>query len=126
MATHLRLLGALYLVWGGLGVLLGTAMLVLAAGAVAVARAPVREGTELAAALTALLLAATGVVLAAGGGAHVWTGVALGRRRRPARLAGLALALANLFFFPAGTALGFYSCWVLLSDETRRRFEGEV
>lgn len=126
MLTHIRLLGVLYLVWGGLGVLLGVAMLLLGAGAAAIARRPIHEGTELAAGLTAALLVLVGLLLVAGGAVHAWVGAALGRRQSLARLAGLALALVNLFLFPLGTALGSYSLYVLLQNETRRVFEGEV
>jgi hypothetical protein len=125
MTTHIRLLGVLYVVWGGLGVVLGVALLLLGVGATALARAPMHEGTELAAGLTAVLLAFVGILLVGAGALSTWTGVALGERRPAARLAGLALALVNLFVFPLGTALGAYSFWVLLQNETRRAFEGD-
>ena len=51
------------------------------------------------------------------------TGFAMRRRRYWARLAGLALAVLNLFFLPFGTALAIYAFWVLLSDQSRRLFE---
>lgn len=126
MSTHIRLLGVLYGVWGALGVLLGVALLVLGGGATAVARARLHEGSELTAGVAAAVLVLAGLLLVAGGALNVWTGRQIAERRALGRLAGLALALVNLFIFPLGTALGCYAFWVLLQNETRRVFEGEV
>ncbi|MBN1895806.1 hypothetical protein JW906_15055 [bacterium] len=40
-----------------------------------------------------------------------------------ARLFGLILGVINLFNIPFGTALGIYSLWVLLKEETVRLFD---
>lgn len=106
--------------------LLGLAMFLLAAGAMAIAQSPASGGTPFAASVTAVTLAAFGVVLFGGGAANAWVGAGLRRHRGPIRLLGLALSLLNLFLFPFGTALGIYSFWVLLHNEGRRVFEGEV
>lgn len=39
-----------------------------------------------------------------------------------ARILGLVIGLLNLFNVPIGTALGAYTLWVLLQDETARLF----
>ena len=124
MLKHIKLLGVLYVVWGALGGLLGVAMFLLAAGAVALA--PSGRGENLAANVTAVTLTAFGVALVAGGVVNAWTGRGLKQHRSVARLAALLLGLLNLFLFPFGTLLGFYSFWVLLHDDGRRVFEGEV
>lgn len=124
MRKHINLLGVLYLVWGSLGVLLGLAMFLLAAGASALAYSAAREG--LAASVTAVSLTLFGVLLLGGGAANAWIGSGIRRHRRIARLLGLLLALLNLLLFPFGTALGFYTLWVLLTNEGRQVFEGEV
>ena len=124
MRKHINLLGVLYLVWGSLGMLLGLAMFLLAAGASALAYSVAREG--MAAGVTAVSLTVFGVLLVAGGATNAWIGSGIRRHRRPARLFGLLLSLLNLFLFPFGTALGLYSFWVLLTDEGRQVFEGDV
>lgn len=124
MHKHITLLGVLYVVWGALGGLLGVAMFLLAAGAVALAPSAPREG--LAANFTAVTLTVFGLALVVGGAVNAWAGRGLTRHRSAARLAGLLLGLLNLFLFPFGTLLGFYSFWVLLHDDGRRVFEGEV
>jgi hypothetical protein len=55
---------------------------------------------------------------------HLWLGAALRRYRHWARLAALGLAVVNVVLFPFGSALGGYACWVLLTEEGRRLFEG--
>jgi len=124
MRTHINLLGVLYVVWGSLGVLLGLAMLLLAAGGAALAGSLGGEG--LAVSVTAASLLAFAILLLAGGAANAWVGSGLRRHLGAARLFGLMLALLNLFLFPFGTAIGLYSFWVLLHNEGRQVFEGEV
>ncbi|MBI2222816.1 MAG: hypothetical protein HYU53_16625 [Acidobacteria bacterium] len=123
MLKHIDLLGLLYIVWGALGVLLGISVLLLAAGAVAIAASGMHRGPEIGAALTAFALTAASIVLLIGGGANVWAGAGLRRHRGAARITALGLGLLNLFLLPFGTALGIYTFWVLLNQDARARFE---
>jgi len=107
MRAHLDLLGRLYLVWGGFGVLAGVSLGILAAGA---ALTPADAGSKLRLPLIGGLLS-------------LWTGQALRRHDTRGRLGALALGLPNLFVLPFGTALGIYSYWVLLNDQVRQLFE---
>jgi succinate dehydrogenase hydrophobic anchor subunit len=122
--THLRLLAILYVVWGGVGVLVGGAMLLLAAAAAAMAGVPPNEAGGFAARLTAASLSVLAVALVAGGLAHVWVGLALPRRRSTARLAAILLAFPDLILLPFGTLFGAYGLWVLLDDRVRASFDG--
>lgn len=122
--TSIRLLGVIYVLWGGAGVLLGSALLLLALGAATIAGAPAREASVLATRVTAASLSALGALLITGGAAHAWVGALLPRRRSAARLVALLLALANLPLLPFGTAFGAYGLWVLLDDRVRSRFDG--
>jgi hypothetical protein len=124
MSAHLRLLSVLQLVWGAVGVLLGTSTLVLAAGAAAIGWTT--TGDELAAGITAAAFAICAVVLLAAGSANAWAGTALKRQHPTGRLGTLFLAVPNLFVLPFGTALGVYAFWVLLHNETRAKFEPPV
>lgn len=118
MRAHLDLLGRLYLVWGGFGVLAGVSLAILAAGA---ALAPAGAGSRLR--LGAIIIAAAALLPLIGGILSLWTGRALGRHEPRGRLGGLVLGLPNLFVLPFGTALGIYSYWVLLNDQVRGMFE---
>lgn len=123
MDRHIDLAGLLHIVWGALGLLLGVSVLLLAASAVAIAASGLHNGPDIPAALTAVAMTASAIVLLVGGGANVWAGVGLRRHRSSARILALGLALLNLFLLPFGTALGLYTFWVLLNHEARARFE---
>jgi hypothetical protein len=125
MTRHIDLLAVFYLFWGALALVAGTGILVLALGALAIITSAERAalGPDLAAGVTVgiFFLFAAGALL--WGGIHVLTGLALRRHRTWARLAGMGLAVLNLFFLPLGTALAVYAFWVLLSEQTRRLFD---
>ena len=120
MRSHVKLLGMLQLAWGAMGLLLGGSLLLLAAGAAAIARTS--PGDPWTAALTASVFVVFAGALGASGWANAWSGQALQRHRPPARLATLVLAVLNLFVLPFGTALAIYAFWVLLHNRTRAVF----
>lgn len=122
MRPHLHLLEILQLVWGGLALLLGAVVLLLAIGAVAIGiGAP---GERMAAGLTAAGFVVFAVALLAGGAANAWAGRALRRRQPAGRTLTLWLAVLNLFVLPFGTALAIYAFWVLLHNDNRALFLG--
>ena len=120
MRSHVNLLGILQLTWGGMGLLLGLSLLLLAAGAAAIARTT--PGDPLTAGLTALLFVVFATALALGGCANAWVGRALRQHRSPGRTGALLLAVLNLFVLPFGTALAIYTFWVLLHNDARALF----
>jgi hypothetical protein len=120
MRPHLHLLGLLQLVWGAIGLLLGTSMLLLAMGAIAIGITSADD--RLAAGVTGGAFVIFAVALLAGGGANLWAGRALRRRHPHGRTAVLWLGALNLFVLPFGTALSIYAFWVLLHNETRAAF----
>jgi hypothetical protein len=125
MTRHIDLLAVFYQMWGALALVAGAAVLVLAAGALAIVTSAERAalGPDVAAGLTVGLFVLFAVGALAWGGIHLWTGFSLRAHKAWARLVGLALAVLNLFFLPVGTALAVYTFWVLLSNETRKLFE---
>lgn len=123
MTRHVELVGLLHLVWGGLGAVVGLSLIVLAAGAGAIAAMPAHADSSVAAGLTSILLGGTGLALIGGGLLSIWIGIGLRRHRAPARIAAFALALLNLFLLPFGTALGIYTFWTLAHPEARALFE---
>ena len=126
MKRHVDFLATLYLVWGAIFVLVAIAGFALAAGAAAIASSsgPVRFSSEMAARLTAVTIATIALIALIWGALHLFVGRTLRRLRPSARLMSLGLAVGDLILFPFGTALGSYSCWVLLKDDGRRLFEG--
>jgi len=125
MKVHVDLVGSLYVVWGMLSLMVGLALLSLGLGAAALAGpAP---GGEVNRTLAAGIAAATFLTLAAvvllWAIIHLWSGRALGRHKAWARAVGLVLGVLNLFLLPFGTALGVYTLWVLMHDDTRPLFD---
>lgn len=109
--------------WGALALVLGTSLLLLAAGAVALLAVPQGAGVGFAAGLTAGMFALSGFFALLWGGASLWSGMLLRRYEPRGRVLGLALAVVNLLVLPFGTALGSYALWVLLTNDSRRLFE---
>ncbi len=122
MERHVTLLGILTGLWGGLAILIGVSMALIAAGAVAQMLEPRTASVGLAASLTAGMFALLGVVALLWGAVHVWAGALLRRRRPIGRILALALGVVNLIVLPFGTALGVYALWVLLKNDGRRQF----
>ena len=123
MERHVTVLGILTSLWGALAMLVGVALLLLAAGALAVVFGPEGDAVGLAAGLTAGAFAAIGVFALLWGGAHVWAAALLRRHAPGGRILTLVLAVVNLLVLPFGTALGIYALWVLLTHDGRRLFE---
>jgi hypothetical protein len=125
MTRHVELLAVFYQLWGALALVAGAAILVLALGALAIVTSAERAalGPDVAAGLTVAFFFVVAAGALAWGGIHLWTGFSLRAHKAWARLAGLALAVLNLFFLPVGTALAVYTLWVLLANETRKLFE---
>jgi len=121
MRAHVKLLGILHLVWGGMGLLLAASLLLLAIGATAIARTA--ESDSMAPAAAAVLFLLFGAALAGAGWVNAWAGRAVQQHRPPGRPVALTLAVLNVFVLPFGTALAIYGFWVLLHNDARALFE---
>ena len=125
MHKHIDFLGILYIVWGGLSALVAVAALALAVAAASLLSRETNGPNQIG--VAALMAAGTFTVLGVAsllwGLIHLWVGFAVRRRRTWARTVALGLGIFNLFLLPFGTALGSYTLWVLLDDESRRLFE---
>lgn len=125
MLTHVKVLGVLYLVMSGIGLLfslliffaLGTAASIVGMSASpedAAVAMPILGITGTALSVLLLLLSLPGLV----------TGWGLLKLRPWARILGIVLAVISLLNFPIGTAIGVYGLWVLLTKETEKLFTG--
>ena len=122
MNKHVNLLGILYLVSGGVNVLLALSLFALGAGAAVIVRAT-GERASVAAGVTATAFMVVAAVALIWGAANLWAGSALRQLRPTARVFGLVVAALNIFVLPFGTPLGIYGLWVLLNEQTRPLFE---
>jgi hypothetical protein len=127
---HLPILILLLRVWGGLSMLFGVSMLLLAGGAAAILADPTwpRDafGTGITVGAFVVVFSVLGIFAVAWGAAHLWAGGLLSAHRPLGRALTLALSLVNLLVLPFGTVLGGYALWILLTAEARRMFEAPL
>jgi hypothetical protein len=123
MATHVKVLAVLYLVFSGLFLLIALVILVALGGAATVVgtTSPAED-----AAIALPIIGITGTALIIFFVALALPGLATGwglLNFRPwARILGIVLSAINLLNFPFGTLLGVYGLWVLLSNDTEPLF----
>jgi hypothetical protein len=122
LERHVALLENIMRLWGGLAMLVGAALLLIAAGALAQLMDSAGDSVGLAAGLTASMFTLLGTFALVWGALHVWAASLLARRRQMGRVLTLALSVTNLPVLPFGTALGIYALWILLKNEGRRLF----
>ena len=125
--AQIEFIGILYQLWAAFNAIFGVAMGFFAASAALLATAPDRRpGLEIAASFTAAGFAIVGATALVWAIVHAWCGRALRRREPWSRVLALTLALPNALLFPLGTALAFYTLWLLLHEDVRVRFEKET
>ena len=116
MEKHVIIVAALRIAFGVLGLL--TAVIVFAA----VVGGGLISGDAEAIRITAIVGPAVAAFLALTSLPGIIGGVGLLKWKGWARILVIILAILDLFNIPIGTALGIYTLWVLLKDETAQLF----
>jgi hypothetical protein len=124
LALHVRLVAALFVLWGALTIVIGLSTLALGMGAVAFIASS--DTNQVVASLTAAAFTGLGAAAIVWGAIHVGVGASLRRLGPRARLAALMLGTVDVLLLPYGTALGVYTLWVLLNESAKRHFEGTL
>jgi hypothetical protein len=117
METHVKVAAWLRIVYSGLGLLGAFIVLIVFGGISVLVGSSGGEDAEAApwlAVFGASVAAFVGLLAVPG----LVTGWGLLNYRPWARIANIVLSALDLFTFPAGTALGAYSLWVMLQPET--------
>ena len=124
MRDHVRLLGALYVAHGAMGVLGAMVILVVMGGAAGMFQALGPNGDGAGMVALALAVVGTGlfVVLLVMSLPNIIAGYGLLCFRPWARVLTLILSAFNLLQVPLGTALGVYGFWVLMSGRVDEVF----
>ncbi len=122
METHVKVLGALEIALGALGLFAAVVLLFVFGGAASI----VGLSGDPEAAIAMPIIGITGmalvtflVVLSLPG---LIIGIGLIRLRPWARIAGIVLCILGLMAMPFGTIVGVYGLWVLFSKDTERLF----
>ncbi len=122
--SQVDLVGVLFLVWGGITILIGASTLALGMAAASLITAAADAGRgQFAASVTAATFSLFAIIAILWGAGHLVVGLHVRRRSHWSRLGALLLASVDLLLLPYGTALGVYALWVLLHEEAKRQFD---
>lgn len=116
MNQHVTILAVLYIICGAILLLIGGGLFMIIAGAGAI------SGDLQAAAITGIVGVALGGFFLVLSVPSIIAGVGLLGMRPWARILTLILGAFQILNFPFGTALGIYTFWVLLNDQTVAAF----
>jgi hypothetical protein len=123
METHVKILAALHLVFGAIGLVLAFVCLAFSeviAGAIQ--SAVEAADAQIAVPIVGIIGIVVFILIAVFSLPGIVTGIGLLRHQEWARILGIVLAAISLPGVPFGTALGVYGLWVLLNGETVRLF----
>jgi len=123
MAQHVKVLGILHIVFGGLCILAGLIVLTIMGGIAGIvgasdavqdnpAAVPILAGIGAFVCILCLILGLPGLI----------GGIGLLSYKSWARILIIVLSALDLIHVPFGTALGIYGFWVLLSPQTEALF----
>lgn len=121
MDTHVKVLAALYIIFGVFGALAGLGLMALL-GVIGVAGAAADPDAWMALPILGITGAALGAFLLALSLPGILAGIGLLKFRPWARVLTIVLSVLNLMNFPLGTLLGVYGLWVMLSEPGARLF----
>jgi hypothetical protein len=122
MNTHVKVLGALQIAFGAIGLLFAVLMVFVFGGAAGIVGASGDPDARIAIPIIGLTGMALVGFLAITSLPSVVVGIGLLKFRPWARIAGIVLSIVALVLVPFGTIIGAYGLWVLFSRDTERLF----
>jgi hypothetical protein len=123
VATHVKVLGILCIVFGALYVLLAFGSTMIMGFVAALVGSQGGDDAAVGATVLGMAGAALFTFWLCIGIPGIITGIGLLKMKRWARILGIVLSAIRLIQFPFGTILGVYGLWVLLNKETEALFE---
>ncbi len=122
MDTHVKVLGALQIACGAMGLMAALLLVFVFSGAAGIVGASGDPQASIAIPIIGLTGMALVTFLLLMSLPSVITGIGLLRLRPWARIAGIVLSIIGLMMIPFGTIVGVYGLWVLFSKDTERLF----
>lgn len=113
MKKHIELVGILHLVYSGLALVLGLFCFMLLSGIGIVSHDAIALGVL---GTIGMIICIIITALAIPG---IIAGIGLLKMKSWARILAIVVGCLDLLHIPFGTALGIYTLWVLLNDESR-------
>jgi hypothetical protein len=118
MKKHIELLGILHIVYSIFGFLIGAGLFTLLSGI------GYLSGDHIAMGVLGLIGFLTGGFLIVISIPGIIAGIGLFKVRPWARILAIIVGCLHLMNIPLGTALGIYTFWVLVNDESIKLFNG--
>ena len=115
--NHITLLGVLHIARGAFVLLVGVLLFAVLTGIGAISEDSTALGV-LGFIGTGLMLLLTALAIPS-----VLAGIGVLLRREWGRILALVVSILSLIDIPIGTAIGVYSIWLLMNDETRTLFQ---
>ncbi len=124
MEQHVKVLGILNIVYGGIGALGGIVILIVFGGAYGIVESVSYHQSEAAAALPviAIIGGAIAALLLLMSAPSIIAGIGLLQMRPWSKIVGIVVSALHIFNVPFGTALGIYGLFVLCSQQTQSCF----
>ena len=122
MDTHVKVLAALQIAFGALGLLFAVLLVVVFGGAAGIVGASGDPDASIAVPIIGLTGMALVGFLVVTSLPSVVIGIGLLKMRPWARIAGIVISIILLVMVPFGTIVGLYGLWVLFSKDTERLF----
>jgi hypothetical protein len=122
MDTHVKVLGAIQVAFGAMGVMLALLMIFVFGGAAGIVGASGDPEAAIAVPIIGLTGTALVIFLLMTSLPGVIVGIGLLRLRPWSRIAGIVISIIGLIMIPFGTVVGVYGLWVLFSKDTERLF----
>ena len=122
MSTHIRILGVLHLVLGGLGLLAGVVFILFFGGLAGVVGSSGESGGFFSGSVLGIIGIAIFLVATVLSLPSLIAGIGLLQFRPWGRILGIILSVLHLFNVPFGTTVGIYGLWALLSPEGEALF----
>jgi len=122
MTQHVKILGVLHIVLGGLGILAAMAMLLFFGGISALVAADHSADSFTAVPILGAIGGFVFILILVVSLPGLIIGIGLLQFRPWARVGGIIISVFDLVGFPFHTLLGIYGLWVLLSRETEQIF----
>jgi hypothetical protein len=122
MDTHVKVLGALQIAFGIIGLLFAVLLVFVFGGAAGIVGASGDADARIAIPIIGLTGMALVGFITVTSLPSLLVGVGLLKFRPWARIAGIVLSIVVLVMVPFGTIIGAYGLWVLFSKDTERLF----
>ena len=122
MDTHVKVVGALSIVFGVLGLCLALILMLVFGGAATAVAADGDPDAVFAIPFIGITGAALVAIMVVWSLPGLIVGFGLMRLQPWARIGGIVVAIISLFAIPIGTIFGVYALWVLFSKDTEKLF----